>query len=59
MWPKSGSSTYWPNAMTRPEIANIEKAMALAQWAERSNGVKRSSLRPVGAPLSLMVPARQ
>ena len=33
-----------------------EKAIALAQWAERSNSVKRSILRPVSAPCCLMLP---
>jgi hypothetical protein len=36
--------------MTMPEIARMQKAMALAQCAARSNGVKRSILRPVSGP---------
>ena len=59
VWPMTGRMTCWPKAMTSPDTTSRLNAMALAQCAARSKGVNRSSLRPVGLPLSRMVPPRQ
>ena len=48
-----------PKAMTKPDTAKTQKVMALVQCALRSNGVKRSILRPVVCPCKAMVPRRQ
>ena len=40
-----GNRKNLPNAITMPEMANAMNANALAQWAARSNGVKRSIRR--------------
>ena len=57
--PMMGCMKYLPKAMTMPEIAKITNAMALLQWAERSNGVKRSISTPVGLPCNMIMPLRQ
>ena len=57
--PITGKMKNLPKAITSPEMAKIQKVMALAQWAERSKGVKRSILRPVSAPCKSMLPLRQ
>ena len=45
--PSTGSRKNLPKAITRPETARMQNVMALVQWAERSNGVNRSILRPL------------
>src|SRR6185312_9847489 len=48
VYPNTGSSTVFPNSMIRPEIASVEKVIAVDQWIRRSSQVKRWILRPVG-----------
>src|SRR5689334_14470574 len=47
-YPNTGSRIVLPNSMTRPEIASVEKVIAVDQWISRSSQVKRRILRPVG-----------
>ena len=57
--PSTGSRKNLPKAITMPEMASSTKAMALAQCAERSSGVKRSILRPVSTSWPPSGPLRQ
>jgi len=57
--PSTGSRKYLPQAITMPETASATKAMALAQWAARSKGVKRSIRRPVSGWWPPSGPLRQ